>query len=216
VCSDFVRVSDGTRTRDRLDHNQRVPLSSTGARARFPSGVGPDAVAHGFRPMRLDIRRIPPVSGPISDVGPEPLGGERGSTSRVPRLCRAAIPARDGARGRRPAATTEPAQANPRLLAAIDRAGRHHENDPGSSTQPRTTELRARQQNRSSPHRRPTPPPRFTPPTTSPPPLPSPNPSGTDDVGASLTRELCRHRTDCASRAVHEDALAGAKAAVLE
>jgi hypothetical protein len=24
MCSDFVRVSDGTRTRDRLDHNQEL------------------------------------------------------------------------------------------------------------------------------------------------------------------------------------------------
>src|SRR5215472_11314494 len=32
--------------------------------------------------------------------------------------------------------------------------------------------------------------------------------SGTDDVGADLACELCRHRTDCAGRAVHEDALA--------
>ena len=31
--------------------------------------------------------------------------------------------------------------------------------------------------------------------------------SGSDDVGASLMCELCRHRTDCTSRAVHEDAL---------
>ena len=28
VCSDFVRVSDGTRTRDRLDHNQELYLLS--------------------------------------------------------------------------------------------------------------------------------------------------------------------------------------------
>jgi hypothetical protein len=28
VCSYFVRVSDGTRTRDRLDHNQELYLLS--------------------------------------------------------------------------------------------------------------------------------------------------------------------------------------------
>jgi hypothetical protein len=39
---------------------------------------------------------------------------------------------------------------------------------------------------------------------------------GADDVGAGITRELSRHRTDCAGRAVHEDALPGVKAAVLE
>ena len=40
--------------------------------------------------------------------------------------------------------------------------------------------------------------------------------SGTDDVGAGLTCELGHHRTDCAGRAVYEDALARLKAAVLE
>src|SRR3954447_2807155 len=40
--------------------------------------------------------------------------------------------------------------------------------------------------------------------------------SGADDVGASLTCELGHHRTDCAGRAVHEDALPRLKAAVLE
>src|ERR1700745_742636 len=39
---------------------------------------------------------------------------------------------------------------------------------------------------------------------------------GADDVGAGLTRELARHRTDYAGRAVHEDALSRLKAAVLE
>src|SRR6185437_5638483 len=39
---------------------------------------------------------------------------------------------------------------------------------------------------------------------------------GTDDVRAGLTRELARHRTDYASRTVHEDALPRLKAAVLE
>src|SRR5436305_10452102 len=38
----------------------------------------------------------------------------------------------------------------------------------------------------------------------------------TDDVGAGLTRELSRHRTDYAGRAVHGDALSRLKAAVLE
>src|SRR6185369_4985734 len=33
-------------------------------------------------------------------------------------------------------------------------------------------------------------------------------PSGTDDMGAGLTCELGHHRTDCAGRAVYEDALA--------
>src|SRR3546814_12653930 len=40
--------------------------------------------------------------------------------------------------------------------------------------------------------------------------------SGADDVGAGLTCELRHHRTDCAGRAVHEDALPRLKAAVLE
>src|SRR5436853_3600507 len=40
--------------------------------------------------------------------------------------------------------------------------------------------------------------------------------SGADDVGAGLTCELGYHRTDCAGRAVHEDALPCLKAAVLE
>ena len=40
--------------------------------------------------------------------------------------------------------------------------------------------------------------------------------SGADDVGAGLTCELGHHRTDCAGRAVHEDALPRLKAAVLE
>src|SRR6266567_456522 len=40
--------------------------------------------------------------------------------------------------------------------------------------------------------------------------------SGTDDVGAGLARELRHHRTDCAGRAVREDALPRPKAAVLE
>src|SRR5262249_17564621 len=39
---------------------------------------------------------------------------------------------------------------------------------------------------------------------------------GADDVGAGLTCELGRHRTDYAGRAVHEDALPRTKAAVLE
>lgn len=40
--------------------------------------------------------------------------------------------------------------------------------------------------------------------------------SGTDDVGAGLTCELCRHRADCAGRTVHEDALPRPEVAVLE
>src|SRR5215510_9552338 len=40
--------------------------------------------------------------------------------------------------------------------------------------------------------------------------------SGADDIGAKLTCELRHHRTDCAGRAVHEDALARLKAAVHE
>src|SRR5215475_4748889 len=40
--------------------------------------------------------------------------------------------------------------------------------------------------------------------------------SGADDVGAGLARELRDHRTDCAGRAVREDALPRLKAAVLE
>src|SRR5215470_917334 len=39
---------------------------------------------------------------------------------------------------------------------------------------------------------------------------------GADDVRAGLTCELARHRTDYASRTVHEDALPGAKATVIE
>src|SRR5262249_6113131 len=39
---------------------------------------------------------------------------------------------------------------------------------------------------------------------------------GADDVGAGLTCELARHRTDYAGRTVHEDALPRVKAAVLE
>src|ERR1700757_2661004 len=39
---------------------------------------------------------------------------------------------------------------------------------------------------------------------------------GADDVCARLTCELARHRTDYAGRTVHEDALPGTKAAVLE
>src|SRR4029077_2606046 len=38
----------------------------------------------------------------------------------------------------------------------------------------------------------------------------------TDDVRAGLTCELRRHRTDYAGRTVHEDAVPGTKAAVLE
>src|SRR4029077_7976601 len=40
--------------------------------------------------------------------------------------------------------------------------------------------------------------------------------SGADDVGAGLARELRHHRTDCAGRAVREDALPRLKAAVHE
>jgi nitroreductase len=39
---------------------------------------------------------------------------------------------------------------------------------------------------------------------------------GADDVGAGLSCELRHHRSDCAGRAVREDALARLKAAVLE
>src|SRR3954453_8249469 len=39
--------------------------------------------------------------------------------------------------------------------------------------------------------------------------------SGADDIRTSLTRELGHHRTDCAGRAVREDALSRLKAAVL-
>src|SRR5207248_2531785 len=46
--------------------------------------------------------------------------------------------------------------------------------------------------------------------------LPGGGASGADDVCAGLSCELCCHRADCAGRAVHEDALAGLKAAVLE
>jgi hypothetical protein len=35
LCSDFVRVSDGTRTRDRLDHNQELYLLSYAHREAF-------------------------------------------------------------------------------------------------------------------------------------------------------------------------------------
>ena len=40
--------------------------------------------------------------------------------------------------------------------------------------------------------------------------------SGADDVGAGLSCELRHHRTDCAGRAVREDALPRLKAAVLK
>src|SRR5947207_14255715 len=40
--------------------------------------------------------------------------------------------------------------------------------------------------------------------------------SGADDVGAGLSCELRHHRTDCAGRAVHEDALPRLKTAMLE
>src|SRR5205814_1293590 len=40
--------------------------------------------------------------------------------------------------------------------------------------------------------------------------------SGADDIGAELTCELRHDRTDCAGRAVHEDALPHLKAAVLD
>src|SRR5207302_1073395 len=40
--------------------------------------------------------------------------------------------------------------------------------------------------------------------------------SGADDVGAGVARELRHHRTDCAGRAVRENALPRLKAAVLE
>ena len=40
--------------------------------------------------------------------------------------------------------------------------------------------------------------------------------SGADDIRASLARELRHHRTDCACRAVRQDALPRLKAAVLE
>src|SRR5215475_6830071 len=40
--------------------------------------------------------------------------------------------------------------------------------------------------------------------------------SGADDIGAGVTCELGYHRTDCAGRAVHEDALPCLKAAVLK
>src|SRR5579884_2218269 len=46
--------------------------------------------------------------------------------------------------------------------------------------------------------------------------LPTGSAPGADDVRASLTCELGRHRTDYAGRAVHQDALPRAKAAVLE
>ena len=39
---------------------------------------------------------------------------------------------------------------------------------------------------------------------------------GANDVRASVTCKLARHRTDYSGRAVHEDALARVKAAVLE
>src|SRR5215831_16525160 len=40
--------------------------------------------------------------------------------------------------------------------------------------------------------------------------------SGADDVSAELTCELRHHRTDCAGRAVHEDALPRLKTAMVE
>ena len=46
--------------------------------------------------------------------------------------------------------------------------------------------------------------------------LPVGGAAGADDVGAGLSGELGRHRTDGAGRAVHEDALAGLEAAVIE
>src|ERR1700739_2267352 len=42
------------------------------------------------------------------------------------------------------------------------------------------------------------------------------SPPGADTIGAGLTCELTRHRTDSAGRTVHQDALPRAKAAVLE
>jgi hypothetical protein len=41
MCSGFVRVSDGTRTRDRLDHNQELYLLSYAHRGspNLPSGL---------------------------------------------------------------------------------------------------------------------------------------------------------------------------------
>ena len=40
--------------------------------------------------------------------------------------------------------------------------------------------------------------------------------SGADNIGAGLSCELRHHRTDCAGRTMHEDALSRLKAAVLE
>ena len=37
----FLGVSDGTRTRDRLDHNQRPPVPAKQPESRFRSGVWP-------------------------------------------------------------------------------------------------------------------------------------------------------------------------------
>lgn len=41
------------------------------------SGVVPDRVVPGLRPMRLDNRAIPPSTSPLSDVAAQPSGGRR-------------------------------------------------------------------------------------------------------------------------------------------
>jgi hypothetical protein len=83
-------VSDGTRTRDRLDHNRRVARADWALNTAREAGfvrVSPD---EGSSIIPFDTGRYPPVSAPIRSLGPSRNNSlsrtrPRGATSRSER-----------------------------------------------------------------------------------------------------------------------------------
>jgi hypothetical protein len=82
-----------SREGERRDSNPRppgpqaeTPRPVQRAESRFLSGVGPDGAAADLRPMGLDNRGIPPVSGPIADLGSQLSGGAGLPTQPSPAL----------------------------------------------------------------------------------------------------------------------------------
>jgi hypothetical protein len=63
------RVSDGTRTRDRLDHKQGVGPGGSAAQSRLGSGIAPIGAARAIVNIPLDPGRFPLDSAPIPVLG---------------------------------------------------------------------------------------------------------------------------------------------------
>jgi hypothetical protein len=102
-------VSDGTRTRDRLDHNQGLGLSQISPQCRLGSGIGAGRLRFDAAHIPVDTARFPTVSDPIPIRGSTLLGGLRFTctSTQARRSRRPASPAGDHHRtGERPRSLT--------------------------------------------------------------------------------------------------------------